>query len=234
MKNKSVYFLIILFSFLSYALGVITVNYKIFPYDIIRYFKNTAASEYPVKAAHYMHKKSFFEEFGQHDYEVVFIGDSISESAQWEDLFPALKIANRGIAGDTSEGVLERIDSILATNAKKAFIMIGINDFLYDASVHSVFENYKKIIEKMHSRGIKVYVVSTIMAGKRASWLNDSIKLLNNKLAVLVAKNEYLTYVDLNTSLAENSLLGEQFSEDGIHLNAKGYYIWRENIKQYL
>ena len=182
----------------------------------------------------YFHKKSFFEEFGQSKYDVVFIGDSLTDSAEWEDIFPSYKIANRGIVSDTSDGILERLDSILSTKADKAFIMVGINDFSRGTSVSSVFENYEKIVNELQSSGFKVYIQSTILGGSRVSELNDSINELNKKLKTLAIENQDLTYIDLNNTLTKNGLLLRKFTLDDVHLNGNGYKVWKESIKKFL
>jgi len=113
-------------SMLSFTYGVVTVQYKVFPFEQIRSIKQTVSpSPSPRYSDYFYHKKSFFEQHGEHNYDVVFIGDSITDGAEWEDLFPSLKIANRGIGGDRTDGVLKRLDSIYSTSASRAFIMIG-------------------------------------------------------------------------------------------------------------
>jgi len=79
---------------------------------------------------------SFYEQHGNHDYDIVFIGDSLTDSAEWEDLFPSSNIANRGIGGDRTNGVLKRMNSIYSTNASKAFIMLGINDLKFGSNIN--------------------------------------------------------------------------------------------------
>ena len=51
-----------------------------------------------------------------------------TEFAPWSGMFPDEDIANYGISGDTVDGVLARVPSILASHAKKMLVMIGIND----------------------------------------------------------------------------------------------------------
>src|SRR3954451_1058356 len=46
------------------------------------------------------------------DADVVMLGDSITEGIDWHELFPHVRILNRGIGGDTSAGVLNRLDEV--------------------------------------------------------------------------------------------------------------------------
>ena len=234
MKRSAVILSIAIISFLSFTYGVLTVQYQIFPYEIIRSTNNLVLGASDSRSPHYSHKKSFFEVFGQGDYDIVFIGDSITENAEWADLFPEYKIANRGIGGDTSSGILERIDSIKSTNADKAFIMVGINDLNRGISVNSVFENYSRVVEELQSSGFKIYIQSTILGGSRISGVNNSIKSLNNKLKDLAGNSEGITYIDLNEHLVKSGSLSADFTQDDMHLNGSGYKAWKNSISEYV
>lgn len=175
-SNKQLVIAVCVSMIFSFLYGVITVQYKIFPFDQLRAIKQLVSpspspSPSPSYSDYFYQKKSFFEQHGGRQYDVVFIGDSITDGAEWEDLFPSLKIANRGIGGDRTDGVLKRMDSIYSTNARKAFIMIGINDFGGGAEVNDVVENYKSIISNLVAHGMQTYVQSTILAGNRKAEL---------------------------------------------------------------
>jgi len=53
--------------------------------------------------------------------------------------------------------------------------MIGVNDFNYGYSVDEVFYNYKIIVHNLNICGMKVFVQSTIFAGKKKKYLNTKI-----------------------------------------------------------
>jgi lysophospholipase L1-like esterase len=224
---------------------MITVQYKIFPFKQLRAIKQIAfpsekPSGKPVAklsrsySTYYFDKKSFFEQHGGHQYDAVFIGGSITDAAEWEDLFPSLKIANRGISGDTTIGVLKRLDSIYSSKAAKAFIMIGINDISIGLEIYHIVENYKRIINKLNAHGMHVYIQSTILAGKRKTGLNMKIIALNELLKKISDENEKVTYIDLNIKLSKDSHLSSNYSTDGVHLNGSGYDVWKNLIKDYL
>lgn len=219
---------------LSFTYGVVTVQYKVFPFEQLRAIKEIVSPSPPRHSDYFYHKKSFFEQHGRHNYDVVFIGDSITDRAEWEDLFPSLKIANRGIGTDRTDGVLKRLESIYSTSADRAFIMIGINDFASGASVDEVFENYRTIVNQLVEHGMKVYIQSTIFAGKRREDLNTKIVELNERLELLATKHNSITYIDLNAGLAKDSLLNSMYSRDDVHLNANGYTVWKNIISPYV
>ena len=180
----------------------------------------------------YLRKKSFFECHGINA-DIVMIGDSITEGAEWHELFEKHSIVNRGISGDTAEGILNRIDSIISTKAKKFFIMVGINDFKGGASVSMVYSNYKEIIKILNEKNMIPYIQSTVYAGERRSNLNVNISSLNKKLKKLSEKKGFV-YIDLNSKLSSNYLLNKKYSEDDVHLNGEGYSVWKNIISKYI
>ena len=248
-SNKLLIIALCLSIVFSYIYGMMTVKYNFFPFEQLKSIKQFLFSSVNAKqiakpepssktnlshSDYFYHRKSFFDQHGGHEYDVVFIGDSITDEAEWNELFPSLKIANRGIAGDRTDGVLQRMDSIYSTNAKNAFIMIGINDLINGAEVNIVVENYNRIIRKLVAHKMQVYVQSTILAGKQKAQLNIKIKTLNEQLKKIADSNESVMYIDLNMVLAKDSFLSVDYSRDGLHLNGTGYTVWKNIIKNHL
>ena len=118
-KNKIWWIFILFVGIMSYGYGLFSAKYHIFPYKQIRYFKNViiaynnehahsknsvTAGQKKQVASYYQNKISFFKVNGSRA-DIVMIGDSITDYAEWSELFPNKKIANRGIGGDTTKGV---------------------------------------------------------------------------------------------------------------------------------
>jgi lysophospholipase L1-like esterase len=182
---------------------------------------------------YYLHKKSQFEMLAQKDkYKIVMIGDSITDGGLWNELLDNNLIQNRGIAGDTTDGVLDRLDSI-NKNIENAFIMIGINDFFQEKSVEYVFSNYQKIVQILEEKKIKVFLQSTLFVDEsKPSKYNEKVEELNKKLKDFAIKNR-LVFIDLNKKLAPNKTLKKDYSFDGLHLNGMAYSIWATEIRKY-
>jgi lysophospholipase L1-like esterase len=182
---------------------------------------------------YYLHKKSQFEMLAQNDkYKTVMIGDSITDGGLWNELLDNNLIQNRGIAGDTTDGVLDRLASI-NKNIENAFIMIGINDFFQEKSVEYVFSNYRKIIQILESKNIKISIQSTLFVDEsKPSKYNEKVEQLNKKLKDFAIENG-LVFIDLNEKLAPNKTLKKEYSFDGLHLNGMAYGIWANEIRKY-
>ena len=93
---------------------------------------------------------------------VVFLGDSITQG--WEKdlpaVFPGMKIANRGINGDTTRGVLIRLqDDVLAVNPAAVVLLIGTNDLEEGATPDVITGNLKLIVAALEQRYCKMPIV---------------------------------------------------------------------------
>jgi len=230
---------------IAYGYGLITVKYRIFPYGEIRYIKHIVIKKNPKlkdgliasnsnhPRFYYSAKKSFFEINGTKA-DIVMIGDSITDAADWNELFPNISIVNRGISGDTTEGVLHRMASIYSTNAKKAFIMIGINDLSKKIPISQILSNYEGIVVRLKQHGITPHIESLLLVGDRRVYLNKNILKFNSKLKEL-SKKEHVVFIDLNKVFAENGMLKPTYSSrDDVHLNGEGYFVWKNSIKRFI
>lgn len=182
---------------------------------------------------YYKHKKSQFEVLAMNEkYTTMMLGDSITDEGRWDELLNIDTVQNRGISGDTTSGVLERLDSI-GKNIENVFIMIGVNDIMRGSSVDDVYANYLEIIKVFQERNIKVYIQSTLYIGeRRAGNFNTEVEALNKKLEIYASENK-ITFINLNPIFAPNKILEKKYTFDDLHLNGSAYKLWAQEIKQY-
>jgi lysophospholipase L1-like esterase len=161
------------------------------------------------------------------------IGDSITQDGSWHNLLGRDDILNRGVAGDTSRGLLRRVDR-LEPGIEKAFIMIGINDLIWNETPEAIFQNYIQIVAKLKAKGIIPIVQSTLYTGKEsAKRYNGYVAVLNDALQEY-CEEENIDFIDLNETLSPFGYLDDRFTMDGIHLQDQAYMYWVEKIKHYL
>jgi lysophospholipase L1-like esterase len=160
----------------------------------------------------------------------VMLGDSLTYGADWAELLRRRNVVNRGIIGDTTNGVLKRIDKVLGLNPKVCFIMIGINDLLRGADVNSVFRDYQQALSKLRERGISPVIQSTLFVSfVDKEKTNEKVATLNGLLRDY-AKRNGVEYIDLNSVLGKDGYLATEYTYDGVHLSAKGYIAWKTSI----
>ena len=240
-KDRILWISILFLAIIAYGIGLITGKYHIFPYQQIKHIKNfmVADKKNNLKAGtktnkyYYFDKKSFFEVNGSKA-DIVMIGGSIIDRAEWNELFSNISIVNRGISGDTTRDVLNRMESIYSTNAKKAFIMLGLNDLGRHIPVDEIISKYEKIVFQLKQHGITPYIQSVLFLGDKHADRNKDVLKLNLKLQELSEK-ENIVFIDLNKVLSENGKLKKSYSsKDDIHLNGDGYFAWKNSIKKYI
>ena len=199
-----------------------------------------AAQKY---STYYYQRASLFEVLpaGRHD--IIFVGNSITDGGEWSELFGNRHIKNRGISGDISEGVLDRIDVIAAGRPSKIFMMIGTNDLARDITVDEVVGNTRKIIERIHEKSPStlVYIQSILPVtphyGKFEGHTSRSaeIREANSRLQNLT-RELGATYIDLWTPMTDpaTGLFDTRLTNDGLHLTGDGYLLWREIAEPYV
>lgn len=192
----------------------------------------------PERASYWRERVSLFKAITHHA-DVVMIGDSLTDGGEWRELFPEQNIANRSIDSDTTDGVLARLDDMVAARPQLAFVMIGINDFA-DArrTVAAVWANYQQIVLRLEAGGVKVIVLSTLPCNEaKGAWksctsFNSQIRRLNTRLATLASPS--VTVIDLWPAFVTRGNLRSDFTLDGIHLNGDGYRQWKNAIAPFM
>ena len=122
----------------------------------------------------YYQRASLFENLKTSPNDIVFIGNSITNGAEWSELFDNKNVKNRGISGDICMGVYDRMDVITKGMPAKIFLLIGVNDIGRGASSDSVVVGIDRIIDKIQidSPTTEIYLQSILP-------LNDSFDMFN-------------------------------------------------------
>lgn len=191
---------------------------------------------------YYLHKKSQFESLPNSSDEIIFLGNSITDGGNWTELFGDLRIKNRGISGDITDGILNRLDEVTESNPLKIFIMIGINDLSKGKTTQEILNNYEIILDSIisSSPSTEIFVESVLPVNNNFTQFKkhyaraDSVLILNKKLEKLAA-NKNQTYIDLYSSfLDDEGKLNSNLTEDGLHLNGKAYLLWKSLVEDYV
>ncbi|MHA1682452.1 MAG: GDSL-type esterase/lipase family protein [Promethearchaeota archaeon] len=182
-------------------------------------------------------KKLALELFDISGDDIVFLGDSITEGCQWSELFDNTRIKNRGIGGDSSKGVFERIDKLIEGRPSKLFLCIGSNDFVRGIKLDQTIEYISKILTRfqLESKNTVLYLHSVLPVrgfspnlntNKRINKINSSLKVLAGEMGI--------TFIDINQHLCDGKgRLDEKYSIDGLHLNGAGYLVWKDLLKKF-
>ena len=91
--------------------------------------------------------------------EIIFLGDSITDRCEWFELFSNSLIHNRGLSGDKTSGVLDRLSEITESKPDKIFVMIGVNDLRHNVKIDSILVNYNKIVKTINSESPSTQII---------------------------------------------------------------------------
>ena len=183
---------------------------------------------------------------------IVFIGNSITEGGgDWNARFGVKNIVNRGISGDITEGVLDRLDEIIYYKPIAVFLLIGIND-IFSADIPDrekitplyVSKNIFKIANQITSQSPSTKIfIQTILPINHEIYteINDGfpehavpLPIQINKINSLIINNglgNKYTIIDLHSAFAnKHGLMDRAYSTDGVHLNDAGYELWVEYV----
>lgn len=190
----------------------------------------------------YKSRVAYFSENPLKDGQIVFFGNSITQAGEWRHYFPDFDVANRGISGDNTEGMLARLSEVTSAKPSKFFIMAGINDISLSRSNKKIIDNYRAIIQqiKKESPETEIFIQSILPINndfkryKRLFGKEKQVINLNQKLRIL-AKKGGVVFIDLFPYFADaDGKLRKELTGDGLHLNAEAYWTWSNIIRRFV
>lgn len=193
-------------------------------------------SGYEAKVQGFRKQNQFIQKGG-----ITFVGDSITQDFNVYEYFSEYKVYNRGIGGDTTDGLLKRMDeSIFDLNPSHVVILMGTNDFgVLNAKPEDIFNRMKTITHliQMKSPETKILLISvypvnptldSMSVGQRS---NEKIQALN-KLYQTIEGVTYLNLYDL--LIDDHGNLSKDLTVEGLHINHNGYELIKTEISKHL
>jgi CubicO group peptidase (beta-lactamase class C family)/lysophospholipase L1-like esterase len=193
--------------------------------------------------AHYYKRfLQFMDEPAITSKDIVMLGNSLTEGGgDWGKRLGKDNVINRGISGDEVMGVYDRLHQILPGKPAKLFLLIGVNDVSHDLSTDSIVYRIDQTLTRIQkeSPDTKVYLQSLLPIDesfnryKRLANKTYQIPEINARLEAL-AKEKKITFINLYPLFTEKgtNVLRKELTNDGLHLNDKGYQIWVDAIKK--
>ena len=184
---------------------------------------------------------SFVELANKGDIDELFLGDSITDwwRSTGHDVFAkyfgSQKVANFGIAGETTQQVLWRLQNGEGTgfSPKLVMLMIGTNnlgknnDEQISAGVQAVVGELRKDFP-----AAKVLLLGIFPRGLPGDVARTRIANINQTLAKL-NDLDHVFYLDIGAKFldANGSFLPGAFRSDNLHPDAPGYEIWAQAVQ---
>ena len=171
---------------------------------------------------------------------VVLLGDSITQGwgEDFSGTFPGVKIANRGISGDTTRGVLIRLkEDVLTLRPPAVVLLIGTNDLEEQADPETIAANLKLILAEFarHDPKMPVVLCQVFPSAASKSRPADKIKKVNQLYADVVKGNAQITFIETWPLFADaqGDAIPAEFP-DLLHPNPAGYLKWAAALRPVL
>lgn len=170
---------------------------------------------------------------------VIFIGSS--SIRMWKTLeqdFPGFAILNHGFGGSEYSDLLYFKEQLIGEfEPSMVVVYAGDNDIANGEDPAAIAEEAELFVDALRrlANGAPVIVLSAKPSISR--WeLKDKYEELNAQLERIATGFDHVVYVDVWTPmLKRNGELNKTlFIEDGLHMNEKGYEIWKNALKPFL
>lgn len=159
--------------------------------------------------------------------ELVLLGDSITAGRRWNAAPGCPAPLNLGVSGATSGDLLGNLDLVARAGARRALLMIGINDLRHGVPLEQLLANYRAVLAGLEKNGVTPTLQSTLRVtpphrDHRA--INRQVDELNRQLRAWARQHGW-RYLPVQAAIGPRGYRG-----DGLHLNAEGYGAWQRLI----
>lgn len=163
-------------------------------------------------------------------YPLTLIGHSFFDEWQVQSIC-GMKINNLGVNGSTAELYKKEIlDNLKCTTlGDYIIVMFGINEISFEDDIALITQKINDCLEKIYSfNPRKVFFVNITNVNGRIDRNNDLIDKCKDAFVQYLKADKIISIDFLND---EYGWLDERYTDDGLHLNKKGYQIFLDIIE---
>ena len=195
---------------------------------------------------HHQQRLAEFEREGGIDSTtIVMLGNSLTENGKdWTArIGTTKKVVNRGIIGDNTIGMTERLRQITPYHPRAIFLMAGINDMVGNTTYEQVANRVITLIEAIRSQSPQttLFVQSILPINesngrwKTLAGRTDDIPFANMLIKAYCETHD-ITFVNIFPRMVRghSNVLRAELTNDGLHLTDQGYRVWAFELKKYI
>lgn len=180
------------------------------------------------------------------DIDILFMGDSITDwwrserepyagKPVFDAHFGDMKVANFGIAGDTTQGVLYRLQNGEGQgfSPKAVMLMIGTNNTRANTA-GEIAEGVGAVVLELQKDfpDAKILLLAVFPRGAADDPVRAEIAEINSIISRL-DDGERVVYMDIgDIFLDEQGNIPRDIMSDGLHPTTRGYELWAEAVKE--
>ena len=194
--------------------------------------KRKSAEQERLVREYYAAKLALFEEenarYADYEVDVAFLGDSLTDGYDLNAYYPQYKTANRGIGGETTHGLLDRMKvSVYDLKPKVAVLLIGGNN------LDTMLEDYEALLQGIRENLPQTKVVLVSLTSMGGDWARKNQRAAYNNAIIKRHAEKYgFAFVDLFTPLLDEQSgeIRATYTVDGAHLTPLGYEVFTNTL----
>jgi lysophospholipase L1-like esterase len=170
---------------------------------------------------------------------ILFVGSS--SIRMWPNLqgdFPQVTVLQRGFGGsELSQVVYYATRIVLPYCPRRIVLYAGDNDLANGRTPDQILRDYEDFVALVHRAMPKTRIAFVAIKPSRSRWaLADNMRATNDLVRAYTATDPLLTYIDIFTPMlgADGQPRDELLAPDMLHLNARGYALWRRLITPFV
>ena len=167
---------------------------------------------------------------------ILLLGHSLIEFGDWGRLLPGHTVTNLGRAGETTAGLLGRLDDALRGRppADAVVVMSGTNDIL--AGDDSFLREYRSVARRLRRAYPGAAILLHALLPLSPDWVSPELIARTNAGIALIGAEADVTALDLTDRFTRRGGLpkSELYDPDGVHLSAAGYRVWADALREVL
>ena len=170
---------------------------------------------------------------------IVFTGSS--SIRRWETLaedFPQHRVLNRGFGGSEMLDAVNYFDRLVLPHQPRLIVLYaGSNDINAGKTPERVEADFRKFIALVKQKLPDTRVAYIANAGNPSRWKQvEQVREANRRIEAVTKTDPQLAFINVFDAMLGPDGLPKPdiFVEDRLHMNAKGYAIWKQVVEPFL
>lgn len=228
-RQKLITILCIILSFVVLLFGTLHLGNALNRINRNKEYQQLFKQYYEDKLSLYEYENSIYSDY---EVDVAFIGDSLTDGYDVEKYYPEFKVENRGISGETTIGLENRMKvSVYDLKPKVVVMLIGANNMA------TMFDNYENLLAGLKENLSDTKVVLLSLTSMSGEWgKKNQLASYNNVIIKKLANKYNYTFIDIYSPLLdlETGEIYAEYTTDGGHLTHEGYVVITNTVKPVL
>ena len=171
---------------------------------------------------------------------ILLIGSSsFTKWTDVQDYFPGYTIINRGFGGSTLLDEIRYVnDIVFPYQPKQIIIYCGENDLASSDTVTAsmVLDRFKQLFQMIRDRSEAPIAYISMKPSPSRRHLFPKMREGNQLIKDFLATQKNTAFIDVHQKMLDltGEPLPEIFLDDSLHMNAKGYAIWKKEMEHYM